>query len=150
MKVILSFVFGAAVVVLAGCGTTPKHLTLADVHPSAPGTAIYNPTNNTTTISNQGFTMVILGNETNEMFYFGSMPHAVPATIFERLYRQGSPQTAVAVEYMGQKDGYAYLRITSIPLQKPKHRTEEIIYVKLTDLDPAVRDLLPPNPTVPH
>ena len=85
------------------------------------------------------------GNQTNVTFYPSNTPHPVPAKIFQRLYQQGNPQTAVATEYIGQKDGYAYLRVISIPLAQTKKRSEEIVYVKLADLDQPFRDSLPLN-----
>jgi hypothetical protein len=92
-----------------------------------------------------GGTMRMAGNQTNVTFYPPNTPHPVPASMFQRLYQQGHPQAAVATEFIGQKDGYAYLRVISIPLNQSKKRSEEIIYVKLSDLDQPFRDALPPN-----
>jgi|GEM_PF-2418863 len=145
MKATLLILFCAAVIFISGCATPEKQISLADLHPAPPGSAIYNPTNNTTMFSSDGCTTCMLGNHTNEMFYFGDTPIPVPARIFVRLFQVANPTTATSVTYLGQKDGYAYLRIRSFPVAHPGRWRDEISYVKLSELDPAFRDALPPN-----
>jgi hypothetical protein len=124
MKATLMIFSCGAIMLLAGCGTTDRPITRADLHPASPGSATYDPVKNMTTISNNGFTMALAGNQTNCMFYPEHTPSPIPARIFERLYRQGNPETAVVVEYLGQVDGYAYLRIRSFPVKNPKKWSE--------------------------
>ncbi|HZF01651.1 MAG TPA: hypothetical protein VE344_07125 [Methylomirabilota bacterium] len=147
MKPTLLIILCGSVLLMAGCNKPEKHVSLADLHPTSPGSATYDPTNDWTTISmaGGGGTMRMLGNYTNVTFYPPNTPHPVPAGIFQRLYQQGNPQTAVATEYLGQKDGYAYLRIISIPIAHPKKKSEQIVYVKLSELDQSFEDALPPN-----
>ena len=113
------------------------------MHPTPPGTAVYDPTNNWTTISNNGDTWRIQGNQTNVMFHPEGTPEPVPARIFERLYQMANPTTAMSVTYLGQKDGYAYLRIRSFPVAHPGRWHDQISYVKLSELDPEFRATLP-------
>ena len=145
MKAALPFMLIGAAIFIAGCGTPEKKISLADLHPTPPGTAIYNPTNNTTTISNNGNTWYLAGNCTNVMLFTEDTPETLPARIFERLYQVANPTTAMSVTYLGQKDGYAYLRIRSFPVAHPGRWRDRVSYVKLSELDPAFRDALPPN-----
>jgi hypothetical protein len=138
-------IFCSAAMLMSGCGTPETHISLADLHPASPGSASYDPVKNITTIENGGFSWYLGGNVTNVMLYPEHTPRPIPVSMFESLYRQGNPQTAVAVEYLGQVDGYAYLRVRSIPVKNPKKWSEQIVYVALSELDQPFRDALPPN-----
>ena len=41
-------------------------------------------------------------------------------------------QTMKDSEYLGQKDGQAYLRIKSMSLTDPKQWSEQVVYIKLS------------------
>jgi hypothetical protein len=145
MKTAMLTVLCAAAVFIIGCGTTEKPVTLADLHPATPGTTIYNPTNNTTTISNEGFTWTLRGALTNVVMYPAHSPRPIPESEFDLLLQLQNPDTAISVKYLGQKDGYAYLRVRSIPIGHPKQWTDNIVYVNLAELAPEFRDTLPTN-----
>jgi len=149
MKHLAHFVLAAAALVVAGCNTAEKPVRLADLHPSSPSRATYNPTNDCTTIEMDGGTMRMKGNTTNWTFYPAQSPQPIPPKRFEELYQFANPQTAVAVDYLGQKEGYAYLRVRSLPVDHPKKISTRIVYVPLTDLDPAFRATLPAKGSPP-
>jgi hypothetical protein len=77
------------------------------------------------------------------MFYPEGTPLFISPKRFELLYQINNPKTAVAVEYLGQKEGYAYLRLRSIPVDHPRKTSTKIVYATLTNLDQSFLDTLP-------
>ena len=67
----------------------------------------------------------------------------ISAKEFESQYRLGYMQTMKDAEYLGQKDGRAYLCIRSMSLTDPKQWSEKNVYVELIELDDAFRRTLP-------
>jgi hypothetical protein len=141
----IAILIGAACVMMiaAGCSTAENPVSMADLHPTTPSRATYNPTNDCTTIEFDGGTMWMKGNNTNMTFYPVNVPMPIPPDRFESLYQFGRPQIAVATEYLGQKDGYAYLRIRSIPVDHPHKTTTKIVYVPLAELSEQFLKQLP-------
>jgi len=74
---------------------------------------------------------------------FAAEPSHISAKEFQEQYRLGHMQTMKDAEYLGQKDGRAYLRIKSMSLTDPKQWSEQIVYIKLSELDKDFRDKLP-------
>jgi len=111
------------------------------------GRVSYDAVKNVTTIENEGMTWFLRGNVTNLMLYpeHSTTPRPIPASNFESIYRLGDPQTAIATEYLGQLDGRAYLRITSIPVSNPKNHSEKIVFADVSQFDKSFRDALPPK-----
>jgi hypothetical protein len=72
-------------------------------------------------------------------------PSQISVSEFKSQYRLGHNQTMMDSEYLGQKDGRAYLRIRSMSLSNPKQWSEQIAYVELSDLDKQFLDALPPK-----
>jgi hypothetical protein len=70
-------------------------------------------------------------------------PSHILAREFESQYRLGHMQTMKDAEYLGQKDGRAYLRIKSMSLTDSKKWTEQLVYVELSELDKTFREQLP-------
>lgn len=68
--------------------------------------------------------------------------HVSPAE-FQRQYRWvDQPQTMHDVDYLGQRDGQAFIRVSSMSTVSQKW-SDEIICVELNELDPEFRDTLP-------
>jgi hypothetical protein len=74
---------------------------------------------------------------------YAAEPSHISAKKFQEQYRLGHMQTMKDSEFLGQKDGQAYLRIKSMSLTDPKQWSEQIVYVKLSELDKDFRDKLP-------
>jgi len=72
-------------------------------------------------------------------------PSHISVQEFESQYKLGHMQTMKDAEYLGQLDGRAYLRIRSMSLTDSKQWSEQIVFVKLSDLDKQFRDALPPK-----
>jgi hypothetical protein len=142
-KPVLIFIWAILAVIVAGCSTAEKPVAYADLHPAKPGHRTYDSARNMTLFEYEGWSMAVGGNATNVMFYPEGTPLQISPKRFESLYQLGRPQVAVATEYLGQKDGYAYLRITSIPVDHPKKASSKIVYVPLADLAPSFRETLP-------
>jgi hypothetical protein len=69
----------------------------------------------------------------------------ISAKDFELQYRLGAMQSMMNSEYLGQKDGRAYLRVKTMSLLDPKKWSERIAYVDMAELDPPLRAALPPK-----
>jgi outer membrane biogenesis lipoprotein LolB len=70
-------------------------------------------------------------------------PERVSPAEFKRQYAWvGQAQTVKDVQYLGQRDGRAYIKISSMSTVSRKW-SDHIIYVELAKLDSAFRDSLP-------
>ena len=72
-------------------------------------------------------------------------PSHISVQEFESQYKLGHMQTMKDTEYLGELDGRAYIRIRSMSLTDSKQWSEQIAYVKLSELDKQFRDALPPK-----
>lgn len=70
--------------------------------------------------------------------------HISPAE-FKSQYQIGHMQTVMDATYLGQRDGRAYMKISSRSLIYPHKWTDEIVYVELSELDESFRAALPPT-----
>src|SRR4030095_14454898 len=68
--------------------------------------------------------------------------HVSPAEFKKQYGLVGEPQTMHSLSYVGQRDGKAFIRVSCISTVSKKW-SDHIIYVELTELDPAFRDALP-------
>jgi hypothetical protein len=68
--------------------------------------------------------------------------HVSPAEFRKQYGLVGEPQTMHSLSYVGQRDGKAFIRVSSMSTVSKKW-SDHIIYVELTELDPAFRDALP-------
>src|SRR5262245_59328265 len=72
-----------------------------------------------------------------------SGPDHVSATEFKGQYGWvGQPQSMHAVTYLGQRDGRAFIRVSSMSAVSQKW-SDRVIYVELSELDPEFRSSLP-------
>src|SRR5689334_2414037 len=72
-----------------------------------------------------------------------SGPEHVSPAEFKRQYAWvGQAQTVREVTYLGQREGRAYLKVSSMSTVSRKW-SEHIIYVELSELDAPFRDSLP-------
>jgi hypothetical protein len=63
--------------------------------------------------------------------------------VFKQQYDSvGKPQTMHDVAYLGQRDGRAFIRVSSMSTVR-QNWSDHIIYVELKDLDAGLRDALP-------
>ncbi len=70
-------------------------------------------------------------------------PERVSPTEFKKQYGWvGQPQTMHDVAYLGQRDGRAFIRVSSMSTVSQKW-SDHIIYIELSELDAASRDALP-------
>lgn len=74
--------------------------------------------------------------------------HVSPAEFKSEYAMIQQLQTMKSVTYLGQKDGNAYIRISSMSLYDPKKWHDKIIYVALAELDPAFVNALPATEVV--
>ena len=75
-----------------------------------------------------------------------SEPERVSVAEFKREYEMvGMPQTMKDVEFLGVRDGRAFLKIRSMPLVGSKWK-ERVTYVELKELDAALRESLEKKP----
>ena len=73
-----------------------------------------------------------------------SGPQHVSPAEFENEYAwAGTAQTMRNITYLGQRDGRAFLRVSSMSTVGEKRWSERVIYVELAELEPAFRDALP-------
>ena len=71
-------------------------------------------------------------------------PKHVTATEFQRQYAWvGQPQTMHTVTYLGRKEGRAFIQVSSMSTMNQKKWSERVIYVELSELEPAFRAALP-------
>lgn len=68
--------------------------------------------------------------------------HVSPAEFKKQYDWVGKPQTMRDVAYLGQCDGRAFIRVSSMSTASKKW-SDHIIYVELRELDTAFRDTLP-------
>ncbi len=69
--------------------------------------------------------------------------HVSPAE-FKRQYAWvGQAQTVHDVVYLGRQDGRAFIRVSSMSMINQKKWSDPVIYVELSELEPAFRDSLP-------
>jgi hypothetical protein len=68
--------------------------------------------------------------------------HVSVADFKDQYYWVGKAQTVRDVVYLGQRDGRAYIRVSTMSTVSQKW-SEQIIYVELSELDPAFRAALP-------
>jgi hypothetical protein len=66
--------------------------------------------------------------------------HVSPAEFKQQYEWVGQPQSVHTVTYLGQRGGRASIRILTM---YPLHNSPHVIYVNLSELDPAFRDSLP-------
>jgi hypothetical protein len=91
-----------------------------------------------------GSTMMLLGNVTNATLSHEDVPMPIPARRCADFYRLSHPQVAMSVESLGQKDGYAYLLLRSVPVKGPMKWRKEILCAPVADLAPVICTHLPP------
>jgi hypothetical protein len=71
-------------------------------------------------------------------------PEHVSPTEFKHEYEWvGKAQSVRAVNYLGQRDGKAFLRVRSMSMTNQKKWKNHVIYVELSELEPALRASLP-------
>ena len=71
-------------------------------------------------------------------------PDHVSASDFKRQYASVStPGTMRDYVYLGQRDGRAYIRVSSMSLVNKHKWSDRVIYVELSELDPVFRETLP-------
>jgi hypothetical protein len=71
-------------------------------------------------------------------------PEHVSPTEFRHQYEWvGKAQSVRAVDYLGQRDGKAFIRVQSMSMIDQKKWKSHVIYVELSELEPAFRDSLP-------
>jgi hypothetical protein len=68
--------------------------------------------------------------------------HVSPAEFKKQYGLVGEPQTMHSISYLGQRDGKAFIRVSSMSTVSKKW-SDHIIYVELTELDLAFRHSLP-------
>ena len=68
--------------------------------------------------------------------------HVSPAEFKKQHAWVGQPQTMHHVEYLGRRDGRAFIRVSSMSTVGKKW-SDRVIYVELAELDAAFRDSLP-------
>lgn len=68
--------------------------------------------------------------------------HVSPAEFKKQYDWVGKPQTMREVAYLGQRDGKAFIRVSSMSSVGQKW-SDHIIYVELKELEPVFRDALP-------
>jgi hypothetical protein len=69
--------------------------------------------------------------------------HVSPAE-FKRQYAGiGQHQTMHDIAYLGQRDGRAFIRVSSMSSVNQGKWSDHVIYVDLAELEPAFRDSLP-------
>ncbi len=68
--------------------------------------------------------------------------HVSPAEFKQQYDWVGKPQSMQEVAYLGQRDGRAFIRVSSLSTVSQK-RSDHIIYTELSELDAAFRDALP-------
>ena len=61
---------------------------------------------------------------------------------FQRQYELRDGQTMHVGEYLGQRQGRAYMRIKTMSTLFPEHWDEKLVFADLTDLDPDFKKLL--------
>ena len=71
-----------------------------------------------------------------------SPKRASPAKFKSEYADVGKPQTMHVVTYLGQRDGRAYIKRSSMSLIGRKW-SDHVIYVELSELDASFRDSLP-------
>ena len=64
---------------------------------------------------------------------------------FKRQYELGNMQTMKSAEYLGQKDGKAFMKIKTMSSLDSKKWSEEIVYAELNELDDKFKESLPKN-----
>ena len=69
--------------------------------------------------------------------------HVSPAKFKAQYAVVGQPGTMRTAEYLGQRDGRAFIRVSSMSTLNQKKWSDEVIYVELAELEPAFRDSLP-------
>jgi len=67
----------------------------------------------------------------------------ISASKFKEQYELGRMQTMKYTEYLGNKDGKAFLKIKTMSIINPKKWSEKIVYVELSDLDERFKASLP-------
>lgn len=55
----------------------------------------------------------------------------------------GQAQDMHDVAYLGQRDGRAFIRVSSMSTVSQKKWSDRVIYVELSELDPEFRESLP-------
>jgi len=69
--------------------------------------------------------------------------HVSPAEFESQYAWAGKAQTVRNVTYLGQQDGRAFLRVSSMSSVDKTQWSDRVIYVELAELEPAFRDALP-------
>jgi len=78
-----------------------------------------------------------------------SGPERVSVAEFKKEYAAvGQPASMRHVEYLGVRDGRAYIKVSSMRLNGSKWK-ERVIFVELEELDEALRNSLPQRPNQP-
>jgi hypothetical protein len=68
--------------------------------------------------------------------------HVSPSEFSNRYSEVGLAQTVRNVTYLGQRDGRAYLQVSSMSLANQQW-SEHVIYVELSELESLLRNSLP-------
>lgn len=68
--------------------------------------------------------------------------HVSPAKFKAQYAAVGQTGTMQTTQYLGQRDGRAFIRVSSMSPLSGKW-SDHVIYVKLAELEPAFRDSLP-------
>jgi hypothetical protein len=81
------------------------------------------------------------------IFFAGcSGPEHISVAEFKREYAMvGQPQSMKSVEFLGVRDGSAFLKIRSMPILGSKWK-ERLVYVELTEVDAGFRESLAKRP----
>lgn len=79
-----------------------------------------------------------------------SEPERVSASEFKQQYSAiNKLETMKSAEYLGQKDGKAFIRISTMSMYDSKKWSDKIIYVELSELDTEFIAVLPEKPLSP-